>query len=535
MNTMKRTYALNGLLALLALAPLGCGTSSTPTTPSLGGDSLGDGSGAARGVPRPEEAAPVRASDPLWESRRVPLLLTANGKPQGIERVYVTIHKIELLTGQGDEVVAVLQDDAGINVEICSLDGKLLPLGTPPLKASKPVSRVRVSLGTGLMRFAQGSATGEQVLLPAALPKDAAGRPTITLSLEKTQAPASGPMVLSVDLTKLSATGEQSPIAFSATDSPKSDTLSREWTGVVRGVQGDAPQQKILLGNELVTLSPTTVLLGDGSPAPKLAEGQKVRVRATLDSTRRGLVATQVNLGADTGASVHGKVVSVDPGAQTLTVNLDEVTGAMPGQNTLLVSLTEKAAIYKQGGLSLANEELWRSLVSGASVQLEGAYEPVSGAFAATRVLLESAGPSLVTLTAPVSGGDNSALQLGTPTAWSGFLPSSKGGSLALRDNTQLFDDAGAALKADAFVGLAKERGVKAIGMLGRDGKLTASRLELLPKAAATPEPKPTPAPDPAKSEAKPETTEKTEKTEKSDKTDKPTEKPIEKPAGGGA
>ncbi len=342
-------------------------------------------------------------------------------------------------------------------------------------------------------------------------------------------------MILSVDLTKLSATGEQSPIAFSATDTPKADTLTREWTGIVRGVQGEAPQQKILIGSELVALSPTTVLLGDGSPAPKLTEGQKVRVRATLDSTRRGLVATQVNLGAGTDASVHGKVVSVDPGAQTLTLTLDEVTGAMPGQSTLLISLAEKVAIYKQGGLSLSADDLWRNLVSGASLQLEGAYEPVSGAFAATRVVLESAGPSLVTLTAPVSGGDNNALQLGAPTAWSGFLPSSKGGSLALRDNTQLFDEAGTAIKADAFVGLAKERGVKAIGMLGRDGKLTASRLELLPKPAATPEPKPTPAPDPAKSEATPDKTEKSEKTEKTDKTDKPTEKPIEKPTGGGA
>jgi len=141
-------------------------------------------------------------------------------------------------------------------------------------------------------------------------------------------------------------------------------------------------------------------------------------------------------------------------------------------------------------------------------------------------VVLESAGPSLVTLTAPVSGGDNNALQLGAPTAWSGFLPSSKGGPLALRDNTQLFDETGTALKADAFVGLAKERGVKAIGMLGRDGKLTASRLELLPKpaAAAEPKPTPTPAPDPAKGEATPEKTE---------KTSQPTEKPTQKPAGG--
>ncbi|MGC4044095.1 MAG: DUF5666 domain-containing protein [Armatimonas sp.] len=516
---MKRTYALTGLLALLALAPLGCGTSSTPTPPTLGGDSLGDGS--ARGVARPEEAAPVKASDPLWESRRLPLLLTASGKPQGIERVYATIHKIELLTGQGDEAVAVLQDDAGINVELCSLDGKLLPLGTPPIKVSKPISRVRITLAAGLMRFGQGSATGEQVLLPDALPKDAAGHPTITLSLEKTQDPTAGPATLTVDLAKLATTGDHSPLALTVASSPKGDTLSREWTGVVRGVQGEAPQQKVLLGSELVTLSPTTVVLGDGTPAPKLAEGQKVRVRATLDSARRALVATQVSLGVDTGASVRGKVVSVDPGAQTLTLTVDEVTGAMPGQNTLLVSLAEKAAIYKQGGLSLSSEELWRSLVSGASVQLEGAYEPVSGALAAIRLVLESAGPSLVTLTAPVSGGDNAALQLGAPTAWSGFLPAAKGGSLALRENTQLFDDSGTTLKADAFVGLAKERGVKAIGMLGKDGKLTASRLDLLPKAVATPEPKPTPtpAPAPAKSDAIPEKTDKTETDKATDTT----------------
>jgi hypothetical protein len=507
---MKRTAVSLLWLGALALLPLGCGTSNTPNGSALGnGESFGDG----RGIARPDEAAPktpVAASDPLWEARRVPLLLTATGRPQGIERVYVTVHKIELLAGQGDEAVATLQDDAGIGVELCGLDGKLLPLGTPPLKASKPVSRVRVTLGQALMRFGQGSATGEQVLLPEGLPRDAAGRPTVTISLEKTQDPALGPLTLSVDMTKLTTTGERSPLALTVTDTPKGEPATREWVGTVRGVQGDAPQQRILLGNELLTLGPATVLLGDGSPAPKLAEGQKVRARAVLDPMRKTLTVTQVSLGAGMGGSVQGKVTAVDTGAQTFTLSIDDAMGLQPGQRSLLVSLAEKAALYKQGGLPLSSEALWTGLVSGATLQLEGVYEPVSGSLAASRVVVESAGPSLVTLTAPVSEGDDKALQLGAPTAWSGFAPPTKGLPLALRENTQRMDDTGAPVKPDAFAALAKERGVKAIGLLGKDGKITASRLELLPKPAATPEPKPTPAPEkpsPGKSDAIPEKT----------------------------
>jgi hypothetical protein len=221
-----------------------------------------------------------------------------------------------------------------------------------------------------------------------------------------------------------------------------------------------------------------------------------VRVRAALDPATGTLVASQVALGSVSGIAVRGQVVTVDPGAGTLTLELMEAENATPGQRLLTVSLAEKARIHRQGGLRLTGEELWRTLVSGATLQLTGIYEPVSGALAASRVLVESAGPSLVTLSGPVSGGDESSLTLGPPTAWDGFAPPASGLPLALRPSTQLLGDDGAVLKPEAFLAQAKERGIKAVGLLGNDGKVAASRLELLPKPVATPEPKPTPEPE---------------------------------------
>ncbi len=490
---MKRTHGLLSLLGALALA--GCGTSNTQAT----GDPLGAGAREAA-LARTEEAAPVKASDPLWETRRVPVFLTATGKAQSIERLYATIHKVELLTGQGNEAVATFTDDAGTSVELCGLSEKLFPLGAPPLSLSKPVSRVRVTLGPALMRFAAGSATGEQVLLAEALPKDSAGRPTLTLTLEKTFDPATNPLTLAVDLTKLAATENGATLALKALPEARGEARERTWTGIVRGVQGEAPMQKLLLGTEKITLGPATMLLGDGKSSPQIAEGQRVRVRATLDPATKSLRASRVTLDASSGILALGKLRSVDAAAQTLTLTLDEANGGTPGQNQLTISLAEGARLHQQGGLTLSPEALWQ-LASGTSLSVEGAYEPVTGSLSATRILLETGGPSVVSLTAPVTSGDAKSLTLGAPSAWDGFAPSPKGQPLTLGEATQFLDDTKAVLKPDAFLTQAKVRGVKAIGLLGKDGKITASRLELLPAPVATPAPEPKPTPEPTKKE----------------------------------
>jgi hypothetical protein len=483
---MKRASGLFSLLGILAL--IGCGTSNTPTTT---GDPLGAGPGMGARTERPEEAAPVKASDPLWETRRVPVFLTATGSPQSIEKLYATIHKVELLTSQGNEAVATFTDDAGTTVELCGLGEKLFPLGAPPLSLSKPVARVRVTLGQALMRFVTGSPTGEQVLLADALPRDAAGRPTITVMLEKTLDPATGGLTLGVDLAKLAATGEGVALALKALPDARGEAQERTWIGTIRGVQGEAPTQKLLLGTEKIALGPATMVLGDGKSSPQLAEGQRVRVRATLDPTTKSLRASRITLDARGGLQVRGKLRSVDVSARTLTLGLDEVSGGTPGQNQLTVSLTEGVQLHQQGSLPIEPDAL-AQVAPGTSFTVEGVYEPVTGSLAATQIFLETAGPSVVSLTAPFVSGDAKSLVLGAPSAWDGFVPSAKGLPLTLGETTRLLGDAGATLKPDEFLAQAKERGVKAIGLLGKDGKITASRLELLPR----PEPKPTPEPE---------------------------------------
>jgi hypothetical protein len=243
------------------------------------------------------------------------------------------------------------------------------------------------------------------------------------------------------------------------------------------------------------------MLLGDGKNNPQLTEGQRVRVRAALDPATRTLRASRVTLDAGSGLQVRGKLRSVDASAQTLTLTLDEVSGGMPGQSQLTVSLADGAQLRRQGGLVLTPESLWQT-APGTSLTLEGAYEPITGSLAATRALLDSGGPSVVTIAGPITSGDASSLTLGAPSAWDGFMPASKGLVLTLGEATTLQDDLKVLIKPAEFLAQAKERGIRAIGLLGKDGKLTASRLELLPRPAATPEPKPSAEPEKKPAEA---------------------------------
>ena len=510
MNGMKRTLSLGvaGIAAasLGAAALGGCGTGGAAPTDPSGGLS---GAGVARSAPRLEETAPVKAADPLWETRRIALRLTATGKAPGIDRVYATIHRVELLGGaQGETTVAAFQDDSGAVVDLASLSGKLLPLSAPAVSSAQTITRVRIALGPGLMRFAAGSATGEQVLLSETLPRDAAGRPTVLVTLARPIDSASaGSLTLSVDLGKLESTGEKSSISLSASGDSKGEAIEREISGTVRGVAGEIPTQRMLIGGELVRLSAATALVGEN---PKLAEGQSVRVRIALESG--AFVARRIVLGEDGSVLIRGKVKSVDAAAGTLTLAIDEVDGALVSQNTVGVTLTEGALLRRQSGLRLDRAALLQAATPGTVLSVEGGYEPVTGALAARRVFVEDGGPSVVSLTAPIAAADERSLTVGPPSAWDGFAPPEKGLTLSLQETTALIGDDGAALKPAAFALAAKERSVRAIGVLSKDGKVTASRLELAPKAAATPapEPKPTEADKkPASEEPVPEKTEK--------------------------
>ena len=497
---MKRTLAL---LPLVLLALYGCGTSAT--TPSTGTTGLPGVEG--RTQRNPEETAPVKASDPLWESRRVSVKLTASGKGDG--HFWATIHKVELLGGaQGETSLAAFQDDFGTSVDLAALSGKLLPLAQVPLSKSEPITRIRITLGNGAVRFAGAAPAGEQVALSETLSRDSAGRPTILLTLPKALDPSSPDGVtLAFDLDKLAPAGDKTPIVLSAAES-KGEALEGELVGTVRGVMGDAPNQRALVGDQLVQLAPNTTLSGAVKGSPTLAEGQRVRVRATLEGGK--LVARGISLGAEDEALAIGKVRSVDAMSGTITLGLESLDGALPMQAALAVTVTDDTTLRKLGCLPLEKDALWRTLMPGVRVRVEGGYEPVTGSIAARRLSVEETGAPVVSISGPLAALDAKSATLGAPSAWDGFAPPAKGVTVTLRDTTAFRDEADAPLKPDAFLAAAKERSVKVLALLGKDGSLAASRIELLPRPVATPTPAPTPEAKPAaEPEKKPAETDK--------------------------
>jgi hypothetical protein len=203
------------------------------------------------------------------------------------------------------------------------------------------------------------------------------------------------------------------------------------------------------------------------------------------------VVSKEASAKKDSSILVQGEVASADPATGTIALQVRQVDGMTPALNAITVLVAPDAVLRSSGGLLLKSDEFYKSLEkSGARVGFAGTYEPVTGTLRAVRARLENPKfePSheVVIVGTPQNVEEKSkTFTVGDPTEWQGiFMKEGKTVSIVATAATAFQDDKGGFIATPTFYESATkgENPVRILGIYA-DGKITATRIELLPPA----------------------------------------------------
>jgi hypothetical protein len=530
MNLHRRYpyITLSAAAALLAVA--GCGGSTPPGANGSPSTSYGSSGGTARGESTPggaaaASAAAARPASALPKSR-LGLFVTAtpSSGAGAYSHVWATIHKVELLDA-ADRPVTVFDSPEGVTVDLASLHdisgARFAPLASAPVAGGTSYTRARLTFARTFTLFGSGSPTGEMAPLSDSVARDAEGLPALSFPLSRPRDLGTGKedLVIDFDLAKMAVKDGRVIPSLREGDGARLSDASRQeplvLTGTVAEVTsgGASAETTFLLTSPdgrtaYVQTAGATALFNDGTAAnPAVADGRRVQVRGYLSPDTKRLVAASVKVygGDETGpsASAAGFVLRADSAGGTLVLRPLQVVGLVPTQDAVTVTLTPDAVLRSRGGLKLSADDFWAAAgKNGAHVRVEGVYEPVTGALAATRARLEdaSAAPSEaheadVTGVPSASDEKSGTITVAAPLVeWDGLLaPGAKDGAkglpIAVTPATALRDEKGEFVAASTFFAALKDgkAAVRVVGVYAK-GTLTATRAELRP-APAKPEP----------------------------------------------
>lgn len=326
----------------------------------------------------------------------------------GYEGVWVTIYKVELEKTDGT-FETVLDDTTGRSLNVRALnDGaplyKFLGIGSIPQGS---YVGARITVGRTLTLFTTGSTTGVAKTFPSGLTDPGnsnksritflfAGNKTIG---SKTDIP------LDFDLANWTIVGsEVSPVVVEGSgtglESPGRHE-DEDYKGTISGLSGTSPNLTFTLTGRngtfgVETNSGTSFLNDNGTANPVLANGTKVEVRGTFNTTTNRLLATVVKVedvsGTEDPHEVKGAPSKVDLGAGTFDVNAREVEGFVPVQSLIHVVTTGTTKFFSNGGVTMIGAEFLKAISTppaGLEVEVEGTYDANTNTLTATKVKIE--------------------------------------------------------------------------------------------------------------------------------------------------
>jgi hypothetical protein len=292
------------------------------------------------------------------------------------------------------------------------------------------------------------------------------------------------------DAPATTQTQESSPAPSSTTVSGRLFTLS---LGTNRSVTIQAGE--------------ATVYDNDGAGSnPMLTEGKKAAVRGILDPVTKRILAQRVTLLSGDGptvetTTVYGSITGIDTKNNLLTLNTTQTEGMMPAFAAITVQMVADAVYRSRGGLLLTADEFSAALAAqpGALVAVSGTYEPVTGTIRGRTIRLEENTPNaaheakIVGIPQAVET-ESKTFSLTSLTLWQGIAARPEGVSIPVVSTaaTAYRDETGQYLSSVTFFKEMKAgRPAQAVGLYA-NGKLTATRLDLMPVEKKAPETKAT-------------------------------------------
>ena len=432
---------------------------------------------------------------------------------EAYDHVWVTIHRVEVESSNGT-AQTVFDDALGKTIDLKTLRDatgqRFALLGAGKIDASTATS-IKVTIDNGVVLFPAGSAGGQATPVDDAVTHDGQGHPVLSFPLTAPRSLGSGhdDLIVDFDLADFTVSGGKvRPVVKEGARAGLEDPNRherQEYQGVLSQLAGASPAFTFTLTREgstvsVVTDAQTTFFNADGTPNPKLAEGQTVAVRGLFDVTTLRLTASVVKIrpagGEQEPAEVEGVPGAVSAGAGTFTLTAHQVEHLVPSQTTVNI-VTGSGTIFRaKGGITLTAADFFTGLATASAAEVEGSYDAASNTLTATRAKLENesggghgggsggdhgGAAGGVEAEGNATGIDASAntFLLASLSEWEGFVPASGGVSVAATTATVYRDGTGGALTAaQFFAALAASPQVKVRGTLA-GAVVTASELTL--------------------------------------------------------
>lgn len=536
---MRMKYRVAGvaLVAVLSVT-VGCGGAGSSAT-SSSTNSLGT-TGRAEALPDGNTKAEGQVG-------KLGLFMTATGATT-YDHIWATVLKVELIDVM-EKPVTVYDDLNGFTIDLKNLSDsrKLALLSCVTAPSGKSYLRVRITFDKALQLFELGSNVAKVTPFSDSVARDEQERPLISFPLNRPRDLANGKenLVVEFGLDKLAVTEGRAIPALREGSADGPADPSRQEAGLFVGTVSDVSTNdqgatfSLTLGanrSVMIQASNGTAYYNDGPvPSPSLVSGKRVAVRGILANDTRRVMATEVTVYGEgkeaiTPLSVlRGTIASVDPQSGTIALKATHVDGMTPSLDAVTVLVAPDAVLRSSGGLLMKNDEFYATLSKpGSLARFEGVYEPVSGTLKATRGKVEEAKfnpaheASVYGVPTEVDEKKKSLI-VDSAVEWQGIaLKEGKGVPVITTAATAYQDDKGGSLAHTTFYDAAAkgENSVRVIGIYN-EGKITATRLELLP---------PLPKPEP-KAEAKAETKEGEKKATTEAKTESNTEESKKAPS----
>ena len=500
LTTSRKAARLSSKLWLPLLAGVG----------ALGLAGCGGGGGSS-----PLSSAPP----PLQTASAVVGVFATDSFSEAYDHVWVTIHRVEVESSNGT-AQTVFDDAQGKTIDLKTLRDatgqRFALLGAGKIDSSTATG-IKVTLDNGVLLFPAGASSGQATPVDDAVAHDGQGHAVLSFPLTAPRSLGSGhdDLVVDFDLADFTVSGGKvRPVvkegAKAGLDDP-SRHEREEYKGVLSQLSGASPAFTFTLTREgstisVVTNAQTTFFNADGTPNPKLAEGQTVAVRGLFDVTASRLTASEVKIrpagGEQEPAEVEGMPSAVSVGAGTFTLTAHQVEHLVPTQTTVNIVTGSGTVFRARGGITLTAADFFTGLATASAAEVEGTYDAASNTLTATRAKLENEGDGNhgggsgggtgsggdhngaaggVEAEGNATGIDASAntFLLASLSEWEGFVPASGGVSVAATATTVYRDGSGGALTAPQFfAALAASPQVKVRGTLA-GATVTASELTL--------------------------------------------------------
>ena len=434
--------------------------------------------------------SPVGAPAPIQAASAVVGIFATDSFSETYDHVWVTIHRVEVDSSDGSAQV-VFDDAQGKTIDLKTLRDaagqRFALLGAGKVNTGIATG-VKITVDNGVVLFPAGAPGGQVTPVDDAVAHDAQGHAVLSFPLTAPRSLASGhdDLVVDFDLADFSVSnGKVRPVVKEGAKVGLDDPTRHEreeYKGVLSQLAGASPAFTFMLTREgstisVVTDAQTTFFNADGTPNPKLAEGQTVAVRGLFDIASQRLTASEVKIRAAGGeqepAEVEGVSGAVNAMAGTFTLTAHQVEHLVPTQTTVNVVTGSGTVFRAKGGITLTAADFFTGLATAQAVEVEGTYDAVSNTLTATRAKLENEaeGSHGGSSGGGGSDGDHGGAATGVEvegnataidatantfllpalSEWEGFVPAAGGVSVTTTATTVYGDGSGGVLTAAQF------------------------------------------------------------------------------------